>query len=153
MTYNIDITSLHEVLTNKLSLYHLTAATPSALSEEEIKRPPLLTAESLPLLQYFYLSAVRRVCKRLCAWICDLAISETEISISFSDSLFAPPSADGYPESTPLFSLLTQSIGEACESFVLAEVYAENHPELSTRFRTRSEELLDSIVEMFALFN
>lgn len=152
MTLNIDLTTLHESLTKKISLYYLSSALPSERSAEEITRLPMLHSDSLSLLQAVYVQSARRVCSRLYAWISDFKISEGVITISFSDSMFTHFKDGELQTSDTTFSFISYAVVEACEMYTISEIYASANDELSSRFATRGEEITNSIVEMFGLF-
>lgn len=150
MIVNIDISMLHDELVKQLSLYHVSAASPSAESSEKITRPPLLTQESLPLLQTFYLAALHKISSRLQAWITDVKVADSTVSIAIlenSQGSAGKPAA--IPESWE--SMIGETIRYVCELYVLSEVYASYDCQRSEKFAEQMEDMIGLLLELFAM--
>ena len=149
MILNIDISMLHDDLLKQLSLYHFSAVSPSSESSSKVERPPLLTQELLPLLQAFYVVALRKTIARIQGWIDDVKISESTISIVISENLNGGRKSVGISESN--LEMISEMIRYVCELYVLSEIYASYNKCLSEKFVEQMEEMINLLLEFFAL--
>lgn len=152
VTLNCTYTSLMNLLQARMSLIHLSSATPSAAKAEDVNRLPVLDSEHLPMLKIFYLSAILKAVARLKGWVAGRTSDSESIGITF-----AFPRYDSALRAETLETLESKAlmIGDNFVEYltlrVLSEVYRGSSAAIFAQLCESADEALNSLPEIFAL--
>lgn len=145
-----DLSDLHELLYERMSLMYFSSATPSSRVSDEVKRLPMLEKSHLPLLKSFYVQWAGRIISRLRGWISEYRVEDDKLVVGI-DVMTGTDSDISRALVTAM--MMGESIGEYVLCGVLVEVSECSDMALSREMRKRAESILNSVLESLCKYS